>query len=50
MFNIILAITKLEDFKGGIGLNGRLPWRNSNELKLFSKITNESIKLLSKRK
>jgi thymidylate synthase len=45
MFDVILATTK----SGGIGLNGRMAWRCSDELKLFRGKTDGSILIVGRK-
>lgn len=45
MFNIIIA----HNAEFGIGLNGNIPWKNSQELKLFREITDDSILIMGRK-
>jgi len=45
MFNIIIAVDK----NYGIGLEGKLPWHISDELKLFKKLTMDCVLLVGRK-
>jgi dihydrofolate reductase len=45
MFNVIIA----HNSNFGIGLNGKIPWKNTQELKLFRDITHNSILIMGRK-